>query len=369
MKTTNKWFFLLSMFAISGCQDNTCHVQGKLSGFPGETTVYMLRRTGEFTRDTLMQTEMKNGKFQLNIPQEMWGEQYELKFGDTRSLLSFFAEQGNVRISGDINAIYNASVTGTPANESWNNYLEYSTKINQLRNTESGKIRQSNQPDSVKRILFDQLFRETDEAIERYKDSLAQAEPNSVVSLYLYYQTLPLMKHEQIDQILARFSPQLETSRYYQEMKKQADLLRKVAPGVMAPDFEVYTTDGGKVKLSSFRGKYLVLDFWASWCAPCREETVYIKEIYDKFHDSGLEVFSVSLDDNKEAWLKAIQEDGMTWHHGCQLVKGGATTPVAKLYGINGIPAIWVIDPNGKILAEGLQKEALVEFCSNLFQK
>lgn len=82
----------------------------------------------------------------------------------------------------------------------------------------------------------------------------------------------------------------------------------------------------------------------------------------------GLEVFSVSLDDKKATWLKAIEEDCMIWNHGCQLLKGGKNTPVAQLYGIDGLPAIWVIDPEGKILGQGLKGEELVAFCTRLFQ-
>jgi len=359
--------YLLCMLILSGCSDDTCKVDGKMSDFSGETTVYLLRRTGEFTHDTLMQTVMKDGSFRLEIPRDLWGEQYSLKFGDKRSSVAFFAEQGNVRIEGSGKTIYDANVTGTPANNSWDRYQKFMLKIGRQRNFWGKEIGSSNESDSVKRVKYTQLFQKLEGEIERYKDSLAQADANSVVPLFLYHQLLQLLKYDEIDRILAKF-PQLADNRYYKELKAQSDVLRKISPGVMAPDFEVKTVDDDTIKLSSFRGKYLILDFWASWCAPCREETVYIKDIYNKFHDAGLEVFSVSLDDKKAAWLKAIEEDGMIWNHGCQLLKGGKNTPVAQLYGIDGIPAIWVIDPEGKILAQGLKGEDLVAFCTGLFQ-
>lgn len=367
MKKLSGLVYLLCVLMLGSCNE-VCRVDGKMSDFPGEMTVYMLRRTGEFTYDTVMQTAMKEGVFRLDLPRELWGEQYDLKFGDKRSSIAFFAERGNVKIEGDGKVIYNADVKGTPENDRWNAYQKFTREMNVLRSQLMKEITTSNEPDSIKRMKNAQLFKKLEEKRELYRDSLARENTGSVVALFLYYQSLPLLKHNQIDQILAKFTPQLEDNRYYKEMKAQADLLRKIAPGVMAPDFEVKTVDGGTISLSSFRGKYVILDFWASWCAPCREETVYIKEIYNKFHDAGLEVFSVSLDDKKAAWLKAIEEDGMNWNHGCQLLKGAKNTPVAQLYGIDGIPAIWVIDPNGKILAEGLKGEKLVEFCTRLFQ-
>lgn len=368
MKKWNKWLSLACLYTLAACQDNTCRVEGQLANIPGETTVYMLRRTGEFARDTLLQTTMQEGRFRLEVPADMWGEQYELKFGNTRSSITFFAEQGKVQINGDGKMLYKAKVTGTPGNECWNSFQKFSVRLSERRNELSRELNESGAPDSVKQARFARLFQESNEATERYKDSLAAAEPNSVAALFLYYQSLPMLKHKRIDEILAKFSPQLADNRYYKEMKARADVLRKLAPGAVAPDFEIGTPDGSKVKLSSFRGKYLILDFWASWCAPCREGTVYIKELYDRFHDAGLDVFSISLDDQKEPWLKAIHDDGMTWHHGCQLLKGGKHTPVARLYGIDGLPAIWVIAPDGKILAEGLHGEALVDFCTSLFQ-
>lgn len=368
MKKFGGLMYLLCMLILSGCSGDACKVDGKMSDFSGETTVYLLRRTGEFTHDTLMQTVMKDGSFRLEIPRDLWGEQYSLKFGDKRSSVAFFAEQGNVRIEGSGKTIYDADVAGTPANDSWDRYQKFMLDIAKQRNLLGKEIGGSNESDSIKRVKYTQLFQKLEGEIERYKDSLAQADANSVVPLLLYHQSLQLLKYDEIDRILAKFTPQLADNRYYKELKAQADVLRKISPGVMAPDFEVKTVDDGTIKLSSFRGKYLILDFWASWCAPCREETVYIKDIYNKFHDAGLEVFSVSLDDKKAAWLKAIEEDGMIWNHGCQLLKGGKNTPVAQLYGIDGIPAIWVIDPEGKILAQGLKGEELVAFCTGLFQ-
>ena len=206
MKKFGGLMYLLCMLILSGCSGDACNVDGKMSDFSGETTVYLLRRTGEFTHDTLMQTVMKDGSFRLEIPRDLWGEQYSLKFGDKRSSVAFFAEQGNVRIEGSGKTIYDANVTGTPANDSWDRYQKFMLNIAKQRNLLGKEIGNSNESDSIKRVKYTQLFQKLEGEIERYKDSLAQADANSVVPLLLYHQSLQLLKYDEIDRILAKFT-------------------------------------------------------------------------------------------------------------------------------------------------------------------
>lgn len=359
---------LLGILCFGSCSE-VCWVEGKMSDFTEDVPVYMLRQTGEFTYDTLMCVPMKNGNFRLEIPEKFFNERYGLKFGDLRSSVSFFAEPGNVNIEGSAKVLYKSSVKGTPENEKWERYQQYMDRLHKWQGDIVAKIRSSDTEDRLKKIAYDSIFKLYNSKHLDYKDSLTLHDPSSVVALFVNYQQLALMDHKKIDAVLSSFKPYLADNRYYKEMKTRADVLRKIAPGAIAPDFTVQAPDGGKISLASFRGKYLVLDFWASWCAPCREETVFIKKLYDNFHSQGLNVFSVSLDDNYDAWTKAIHDDRMNWEHGCQLTKGGKNTPVAQLYGIDGIPAIWVIGPDGKILAQGLKGEELVTFCKQLFEK
>lgn len=129
--------------------------------------------------------------------------------------------------------------------------------------------------------------------------------------------------------------------------------------GKVAPDFEQADTSGNMVKLSSFRGKYVLLDFWASWCGPCRADNPNIVKAYDQYHAKGFEILSVSLDQPgaKDKWLKAIHDDKLAWTHVSDLQYWG--NAVAKMYGIQGIPQNFLIDPDGKIIARSLRGDAL----------
>jgi peroxiredoxin len=138
----------------------------------------------------------------------------------------------------------------------------------------------------------------------------------------------------------------------------------KSLPSAKAPDFTQPGVNGQPVSLSSFKGKYVLLDFWASWCRPCRQDNPNVVKAYNEFKDKNFTVFGVSLDQNKDAWLQAIQQDGLTWTHASDLKFW--SNEAAVLYGVQGIPANFLIDPQGNIVAQDLHGEEIVRTLRNL---
>ena len=135
--------------------------------------------------------------------------------------------------------------------------------------------------------------------------------------------------------------------------------------GGMAPDFKQATPEGPEMSLSDLRGKYVLVDFWASWCGPCRRENPNVVRVYQKYNQKGFEVLSVSLDSNRDRWLAAIEKDNMTWHHISDL--GGWGNSAAKLYGVRSIPRTFLVDPEGRIIASNLRGPALEAKLAEIF--
>ncbi len=169
-----------------------------------------------------------------------------------------------------------------------------------------------------------------------------------------------------IERNYGRLSPAVQESFAGRMLKEQIDILKSVSIGGTAPDIRLADTSGQRIALYSLRGKYVLLDFWASWCGPCREEIPNLKEIYAAYHDKGLEIYSVSLDDKQEAWTKAIHELELPWLHVSSLK--GWDCPVAKLYNVTGIPRMYLLDPQGKIIGMDLRGEALKETIASLLK-
>ena len=134
-------------------------------------------------------------------------------------------------------------------------------------------------------------------------------------------------------------------------------VIKGVSIGGEAPNFSQKTPDGTDFGISDLRGKVVLIDFWASWCGPCRKENPNVVNVYNKYKDKGFEIIGVSLDNNKDRWLKAIKDDGLTWHHVSDL--RGWSNAVAKMYGVKSIPKTFLIDQEGKVLAKNLRGPAL----------
>ena len=151
------------------------------------------------------------------------------------------------------------------------------------------------------------------------------------------------------------------------EIAARIDLLSKVEEGKPAQEFTQSTPDGKQVKLADYKGKYVLIEFWASWCGPCRAENPNLLKQYKMYNSKGFDILSVSLDKDKEPWLKAVEHDALPWTQVSDLK--GWNNEVAVLYGIRAVPASFLLDPSGKILATGLRGETLNQKLESLFGK
>lgn len=189
----------------------------------------------------------------------------------------------------------------------------------------------------------------------------------SLVSLSEYAGPFP-----EVDDTYALFnklSPHIRNTLLGQEYNKFLKDLQDLNIGTVAPEFIQNDTTGNPISLSSFRGKYVLLDFWASWCGPCREESAHMRQLYQDFSNRNFTILGISLDaaDDKEAWIKAIKDDGLVWTQVSDLKHWDNS--IVKLYSIKAIPQTFLIDPNGIIIARGLNYEELKDKLNTILPK
>jgi peroxiredoxin len=171
------------------------------------------------------------------------------------------------------------------------------------------------------------------------------------------------MNVPQVKELYNAISPFLKENTMAKVLEAKLEQAKITGLGVDATDFEEKTLENVSVKLSSYKGKYVLVDFWASWCGPCRQENPNLVAAFNRFKNKGFEILGVSIDTNKDAWKKAIKTDNLTW---VQLLD--TTKEIAELYSISSIPQNYLIDPSGKIIAKNLRGDALEEKLEEIFQ-
>ncbi|KUJ62382.1 alkyl hydroperoxide reductase [Flavobacteriaceae bacterium CRH] len=193
--------------------------------------------------------------------------------------------------------------------------------------------------------------------------------PGSLVSAYVLYRNWSYrLTPEQITQNIALLDKSLETTTYVKELKELVTVLNGLAVGKKAPDFVSTDQNGKQVRFSeNLKGQYTLVDFWASWCAPCRKENPNIVNAYKQYHEKGFNIIGISLDKKKENWIKGINDDHLDWLQVSELIYWNSE--IAKLYGVRAIPANYLVDSKGIIVARNLRGEELQTTLKTLLDK
>lgn len=214
---------------------------------------------------------------------------------------------------------------------------------------------------------FDAFYEKRDSYLKNYVSA-----KNNLISQHLYLTDLRFYaKKQDLEKVFKETPEDLKKTPYYKELLNHYEIIKNIEIGATAPEIVRKDTAGNELALSSLRGKYVLIDFWASWCGPCRRENPRVKKAYEQFHDKGFDIYAVSLDfpGQKAKWVEAIKKDDLPWHHVSALQ--GWKDPIAKTYNISGIPSPFLIDPEGKILEKGdnLREEKLVETLKKYLDK
>ena len=208
--------------------------------------------------------------------------------------------------------------------------------------------------DSLYQVLIDRVFEKEPEA------------SHSEVVAYLASQYSSPMSGDRVERIVERFDSSFRNSYYVAQMKQFAENDRLLTAGKVFPDFQVFDTLGKTYTLADFKGKYLFVEFSASWCGWCKLEIPYLKTVYENTKGKNFVMFTINLDDERGKWEEDVKHYNLPWKVISDLK--AFESPVAKSYNVSGIPMIYLIDPEGKIKEKGLRREEMIEYINALFE-
>jgi len=368
MHKISQTLFLLAIVAILfSCNNqpqNTFNVNLTIDGsIDSEWIVLQTRQNGEWLKLDSVQIKDSKATFTGIIETP---ELYYFTLKSSGGYIPVFIESEDISIEATLENLQTPTVKGSASQKTFEEFNADMAEIDDLLQELNNQYKAAYQQNDT--ILMKQLESEFEDLNNRKTEHIknfAIKHPASVIAPYAIMRNSYMFELEDLEEVAQALDPSIQKSGYTIALNDRVTTLQNVAIGETFTNFTLNDPEGNPVALSSVVGEnYVLVDFWASWCGPCRAENPNIVKAYANYHDKGFDVFGVSLDKDHGKWVEAIEKDQLTWSHVSDLKYW--SSEAGRLYGVQSIPHSVLIDPEGIIIAKNIRGEELQEKLSEL---
>lgn len=354
-----KAIYLFSVVALAAACSSEPHyvVKGKIEG--SDSIKFMLQKRDAGKLVTIDSAMSVKGEFTMKGGAVRYPEMVQLVAGDTRKAVRFYLENSDITVAGTLDSLFMARITGSKTQDEYQSFVDSNKPLSEKYSAAYAQFQAASEAgDAAKVEEIRKQFDVIEEEMNTLSKNFVKNNPYSYAAPSILQSLSYSLEAEEIESMISAMDTAVAALPQMKTLKERVAVMKTVAVGQKAPDFTLNDVNGNPVSLYSKVGaKLLLVDFWAAWCGPCRQENPNVVKVYNEFSKKGFDVFGVSLDRTKEDWVKAISDDKLTWTHVSDLQYWNSAA--AKLYAVNAIPANFLLDANGTIVARNLREEAL----------